>query len=134
MVLIFCCDDSFFTGYSVADARLGLRACRGDLNGACLFLQRREEEKKERLKREEEEEKLERERKKLGKTTSGQWVNLGYLNTIVNMGFDRNRATEALKKTNNDINQTIEALQNDFESFESGPSGGIDDALVAQVI
>lgn len=117
----------------MADARLGLRACRGDLNGACLFLQRRDEEKKERSRREEEEERLARERKKLGKTASGQWVNLGYLDTIVNMGFERNRVIGALKKTNNDINQALEALQNDFESFEPA-SGGIDDALVAQVV
>nr|CAH0109059.1 unnamed protein product [Daphnia galeata] len=50
-------------GYSLSDARLSLRACRGDLNAACAYLQRREEEREERLKKEEEEEELDRQRK-----------------------------------------------------------------------
>lgn len=103
-------------GYSVSDARLGLRAHSGDLNGACQYLQRREEERQERERKEEEEKELNRERKKLGKTASGQWVNLGYLNTIVNMGFERSRVAEALKQTNNDINRSLEYLQSDLES------------------
>lgn len=116
----------------MADARLGLRACRGDLNGAHQFLQRREKEKQERLKREKAEEELERDRKKLGKTANGQWVNLGYLNTIVSMGFERNRTAEALKKANNDINQALELLQNEFQSFAADLCG-FDDESVAQV-
>lgn len=99
-----------------------------------MFLQRKEEERIERLKREREEEKLDRERRKLGKTDNGQWVNLGYLNTIVNMGYERSRAIKALKKSNNDVNQTFEFLRNEFESFESeAAAGGFDDGLIAQV-
>lgn len=108
----------------MSDARLGLRACKGDLNAACSYLQRREEDRKERKKREEEEEKRNRERKKLGKTASNQWVNLGYLNTIVEMGFDRSRVVEGLKRTNNDIGKTIELLQNEFEFYTSEASSG----------
>lgn len=104
-------------GYSLSDARLGLRACRGDMNAACAYLQRREEERQERKKREKEEEERNRERKKLGKTANNQWVNLGYLNTIVEMGFDRSRAAEGLKQTNNDISRTLEFLQGEFESY-----------------
>lgn len=106
-------------GYSLSDARLSLRACRGDLNAACVYLQRREAEREERLKKEEEEEERDRERRELGKTANNQWVNLGYLNTIVQMGFERSRAAEGLKQTNNDINRTLEFLQNDYESFET---------------
>lgn len=111
-------------GYSLSDARLGLRACRGDLNAACIYLQRREMERQERKKKEEEEEERNRERKKLGKTANNQWVNLGYLNTIVEMGFDRSRAAESLRQTNNDISRTLEFLQSESESYRSQASSG----------
>ena len=122
----------FKTGYSLSDARLGLRACRGDLNAACLYLQRRDREREEREKKEEEEEERNHQRKKLGKTASGQWVNLGYLNTIVEMGYDRSRAAESLKQTNNDINKTLELLQADCEMFDAEAFGGREESL-AQV-
>ena len=122
-------------GYSLSDARLSLRACRGDLNAACAYLQRREEEREERLKKEEEEEELDRQRKELGKTANNNWVNLGYLNTIVQMGFERSRAAEGLKQTNNDINRTLEFLQTDYGSFETEDSskGYFSEESLAQV-
>lgn len=98
------------------DAKLSLRACGGHLNDACIFLQRREEEKMERKRKEREEEERKIKRKKLGKTASGQWVNLGYLETIVDMGFNRIRSVEALKRTNNDISRAIEVLQEELET------------------
>lgn len=118
----------------MSDARLGLRACRGDVNAACLYLQRREEERKERRKREREEEERDRERKKIGKTASGQWVNLGYLKTIAEMGYDRSRAAEALKQTNNDINRTLELLQSGFDMFGSDDSATFSEESLAQVV
>lgn len=122
-------------GYSLSDARLGLRACRGDLNAACIYLQRREMERQERKKKEEEEEERNRERKKLGKTANNQWVNLGYLNTIVEMGFDRSRAAEGLRQTNNDISRTLEFLQSESESYRSQASnGGYSEESLAQVV
>ncbi len=109
----------------MSDARLGLRACKGDLNAACLYLQRRDQVREVRRKKEEEEEERDHQRKKLGKTASGQWVNLGYLNTIVEMGYDRSRAAEGLKQTNNDINRTLELLQtDDYDMFDAEVSGG----------
>lgn len=89
------------------------------MNAACVYLQRREEERQERKRREKEEAELNRERKKLGKTANNQWVNLGYLKTIVEMGYDRSRAVEGLKRTNNDISKTLELIQNEVESFAS---------------
>ncbi|EFX82641.1 hypothetical protein DAPPUDRAFT_223703 [Daphnia pulex] len=123
-------------GFTLSDARLSLRACRGDLNAACVYLQRREAEREERLKKEEEEEERDRERRKLGKTANNQWVNLGYLNTIVQMGFERSRAAEGLKQTNNDINRTLEFLQNDFDSFgtDDASRGYFSEESLAQVI
>ena len=103
-------------GYSLSDARLGLRAHRGDLNAACQYLQRRDEERKEQERKEKEEEELIRERKRLGRTVGGQWVNMGYLKTIVNMGYERSSAVKALQRTNNDINKSLEYIQSDMEA------------------
>lgn len=121
-------------GYSISDARLGLRACRGGIDAAYLYLQRREQERAERVKREKEEEERNRQRKKLGKTANNQWVNLGYLNTIVEMGYDRERAVQGLKQTNNDISKTIELLQTDLEFFGNDASNlGFSEESLAQV-
>lgn len=131
VLLAFC----VYIGFTLSEARLSLRACRGDLNAACVYLQRREAEREERLKKEEEEEERDRERRKLGKTANNQWVNLGYLNTIVQMGFERSRAAEGLKQTNNDINRTLEFLQNDFDSFgtDDASTGYFSEESLAQV-
>ena len=65
----------------------------------------------ETRKKKEESEKAEKERNKkrrrLGKTTDGSWVNLGYLNTLVNMGFQEELASKALRHTNNEMTQAI---------------------------
>lgn len=92
------------------------------MNAACVFLQRREEDRQERIRKEEEEEELNKERRKLGKTASGQWVNLGYLKTISDMGYERSRAAEALKQTNNEIGRALEYLQSDLEMMDQESS------------
>ena len=97
------------------DGRLGLRASGGNLNEACVFLQQRAEAKKERKRKEREEEERNKKRRKLGKTSKGHWVNLGYLETIVEMGFERLRSIEALKKTDNNISSAIQVLQTELE-------------------
>ena len=98
-------------GYTVSEARLGLRATRNDVNQACLYLEQRRDEKEKRIEREKEEEKLNRERKKMGKTVNGNWVNFGYLSTLQNMGYDRYQAIDALKQTNNDLSQALDWIE-----------------------
>ena len=98
-------------GYTVSEARLGLRATQGDVNQACLYLQRRRDEKEKLIEREQEEERLNRERKKIGKTVNGKWVNMGYLSTLQNMGYDRYQAIDALKQTDNDLSQALDWIQ-----------------------
>ena len=119
-------------GYSVSLARLGLRACRGNLNEACVYLQHKEEEKRERKRKDKEEEGRIAKRKKLGRTSNGEWLNLGYLETIVDMGFPRSRAVQSLKTTNNDISRAVQVLQEEMESG-ADEAGSFDEAELAQV-
>lgn len=120
-------------GYSVKDGRLGLRASGGNLNEACVFLQQRAEAKKERKRKEREEEERNKKRRKLGKTSKGHWVNLGYLETIVEMGFERLRSIEALKKTDNNISSAIQVLQTELE-FGTAFGNDFDEAGIAQIV
>jgi len=78
-----------------------------------VYLQRRTEEREKRDREEEEEDVRDRKRKKLGRTANGQWVNLGYLKTITDMGFEESRAADALRQTNNNMSGAIEYLQSE---------------------
>ena len=101
----------------MTEGRLGLRAVGGNLNEACSYLDRRRDEKDAQSEREKEEEEAKKQRRELGKTANGNWVNLGYLKTMADMGFDRWRSAHALKRTDNDIGQSIELLQTETDEW-----------------
>merc|ERR1711874_486587 len=89
-------------GYSIAEARLGLRATQGDVKMAVEHILRKREEK------ENERNKL---RDKLGQCADGSWVNVGYYKTLVGMGFSGKVARTALKQSNNSLNLAVQLLQ-----------------------
>ncbi|XP_074663116.1 NEDD8 ultimate buster 1-like [Tubulanus polymorphus] len=98
-------------GFSEKNARLGLRACQGNIDAAIQHIIKRREEKK--LLREKE--RVEKEEKKLshmlGKTANGQWVNSSHYKQIISMGFPKGSAREALRQGNNNLATAIEILQ-----------------------
>ena len=51
-----------------------------------------------------------RQRRRLGRTAAGRWVNLGYWRSLVDMGFDEERAARALRRTDNDLGRSVDAL------------------------
>ena len=98
-------------GYSVAEARLGLRASMGDRKLAVEKIINRREEKADILKKEKEERERGKLRDKLGKCADGSWVNIGYFNTLKNMGFSEKVAAAALRQANNSLNMAVQLLQ-----------------------
>jgi len=66
--------------------------------------------RQEREKVEKQEATRKKKRTKFGKTLSGNWVNLGLLETMTRMGFGEDMAAEALRQTENDVNAATEAL------------------------
>ena len=60
-------------GYSVAEARLGLRAALGDVKLAVEHIQRRQEQREEQRKKEEEERQREKLRARLGRCADGRY-------------------------------------------------------------
>lgn len=98
-------------GYSMTEARLGLRAAQGNLEGAVMHINQRRQDKEEIVKKEKEEKELRKKRESVGKCADGSWVNIGYLETLERMGFPTKVATAALKQANNGLNQAVELLQ-----------------------
>ena len=98
-------------GYSVAEARLGLRASFGDRKLAVDHIIRRREEKAEIMKKEKEERERGKLREKLGRCGNGDWVNVGYYKTLLNMGYTSKVAGAALRQANNSLNTAVQMLQ-----------------------
>ena len=64
---------------------------------------------------EKEESERRKKRAKLGKTVDGSWVNLGYMSTLVKMGYPEELAGKALRHTNNEMNQAIDVMNDNPE-------------------
>ncbi|KAJ8927192.1 hypothetical protein NQ314_020468 [Rhamnusium bicolor] len=106
---------------SPAEATLGLRATKGDVNEAAKYIEDNREKRTESRKKAKAEEILKKERKKLGKCADGQqYVDPNFVNILVNMGFNKEAARIALQKTNNTISDSIQYIQ---EHPLPGPSG-----------
>jgi len=105
-------------GYLISEARVGLRASMGDKKMAVEHILRRREEKADILKKEKEERDREKLREKLGRCADGNWINIGYFNTLTNMGFTEKVAAEALKQANNSLNMAVQLLQEEPELIQ----------------
>uniref|UniRef100_A0AAY4AMY9 UBA domain-containing protein n=1 Tax=Denticeps clupeoides TaxID=299321 RepID=A0AAY4AMY9_9TELE len=79
-------------GYSEQDARLGLRTCHGDVEAAVRHISQRKEEKEDLKKREQ---------RKRRRRIEG-------INTLVELGFSKDKASQALKKAGGDVDRAYE--------------------------
>jgi len=98
-------------GYSIAEARLGLRSAHGDIKFDVDHIIRRREKKEEIKKKEAEEQVRSKLRNKLGKCADGSWVNVGYYKTLLGMGFSDKVAATALRQASNSLNLAVQMLQ-----------------------
>merc|ERR1711892_810703 len=79
------------------------RATLGDRKLAVDHIIKRREEKEEK-----ERGKL---RDRLGRCADGNWINIGYYNTLKNMGFTEKVAAAALRQANNSLGTAVQLLQ-----------------------
>jgi len=98
-------------GYTIAEARLGLRAAQGDRKLAVEQIMKRREEKQEMRRKEEQERELGKLRDKLGRCADGNWINIGYYKTLLGMGYTKKVAATALRQANNSLGQAVQLLQ-----------------------
>ncbi|KAF4087874.1 hypothetical protein AMELA_G00076350 [Ameiurus melas] len=87
-------------GFTEKDARLGLRACRGNVEMAVMHITRRIEERAELKKKE-------RQR-------------LEDINTLVELGYNRKAAAQALHETNGQLDEAYRFLLDSSEASNSG--------------
>merc|ERR1719369_1196972 len=102
---------------------------------------KRREEKTEILKKEKEERDRGKLRERLGRCADGSWINIGYFNTLKNMGFTEKVAATALRQANNSLNTAVQLLQEEpelialaAEEREREVTGEPSDEMVASVV
>ena len=128
-------------GYSLAEARVGLRSALGDRKLAVDHIIKRREEKEEILRKEKEERERGKLRERLGRCADGSWINIGYYNTLKNMGFTEKVAAAALRQANNSLNTAVQLLQEEpdlislaAEERDKIAGGEPSDEMVASVV
>ncbi|MBN3294815.1 NUB1 protein, partial [Amia calva] len=90
-------------GFTEQEARLGLRACHGNLNEAATHISQRREEK-EKLRREEREKRRRR---------------VESINTLREMGYSKKDAAKALHRTQGDLDKAFLLLLDSFQPVEA---------------
>nr|CAH7722938.1 unnamed protein product [Callosobruchus chinensis] len=99
-------------GYTPTEATLGLRATNGDVNLAANYINENREKRAQCRKKAKAEAELERERKKLGLCRDGkQYVDPRFMKALVDMGYGREQARQALKYCNNVISDAVQHMQ-----------------------
>ena len=128
-------------GYSIAEARVGLRATLGDRKLAVDDIIKRREEKEDIIRKEKEERERGKLRDRLGRCADGSWINVGYYNTLRKMGFTEKVAAAALRQANNSLNTAVQLLQEEpdlislaADEREMGTGVEPSDEMVASVV
>ncbi|KAL7874710.1 hypothetical protein SRHO_G00056800 [Serrasalmus rhombeus] len=93
-------------GFSEQDVRLGLRACRGNVEEAALHISQRRNEREEIKQRE-----REKRRRRLES-----------INTLVELGYSKKAAAQALHETNGNLDAAYSLLLGSSEASSSGMS------------
>ncbi|XP_036445543.1 NEDD8 ultimate buster 1 [Colossoma macropomum] len=91
-------------GFSEQETRLGLRACRGNVEEAALHISQRRNEREEIKQKE-----RERRRRRLES-----------INTLVELGYGKKAAAKALHKTGGDVDEAYRLLLDSSEASSSG--------------
>ncbi|CAF0805452.1 unnamed protein product [Didymodactylos carnosus] len=97
-------------GYSDVEARLGLRASMGNIERAIDHILERRRTKQERAEAERQRIQEQHIQSKYGKTQNGNWIDVQKFKNLVQMGYSKRSCAEALKQTNNNLEQALEAL------------------------
>lgn len=99
-------------GFSIAEARLGLRATFGNVDAAAEYINEQREKRTNSRKKNLEEFLLNKERKKLGMCADGQqYVEPQFLRMLTGMGYPKETARIALQQCNNNISSSVQMIQ-----------------------
>ncbi|XP_025104923.1 NEDD8 ultimate buster 1-like [Pomacea canaliculata] len=106
-------------GFTIREARLGLRTNQGNVEKAAEYIMKDRQDKEEirqKIKKDREER---QKAKKYGLCANGESLNMSNVGLLVNMQYPKKAAIKALKKANNDIDQALELLKTHPELMET---------------
>lgn len=89
-------------GYRLTESRIALRATQGVVENAVTYILQQREEREEARRKSRAENRLQ-----IGKSKDKTWVNPRSLLTLIEMGFAKELCEVALRKTNNDVEQSV---------------------------
>ncbi|CAF0942437.1 unnamed protein product [Adineta ricciae] len=104
-------------GYTASEARRGLRSSQGNIEQAVEFILENRRLREERHREEQEREEEERLQKRYGRTQNGQKLDIKHLRQLESMGYPQYACAEALKQSNNRLEEAGEMLLNDLETL-----------------
>lgn len=106
-------------GFDAVEARIGLRACKGDLAQAINFIQDRKNKIAEARKKSRKERKLNAklDHSLKSESDSETWVNPRSVCSLVEMGFPQELVVVALKMADNDLTKALDMLQSNTEAL-----------------
>ncbi|KAH8382832.1 hypothetical protein KR009_005504 [Drosophila setifemur] len=129
-------DDQLFAlvemGYKETDARLALRSSAGNVDRAIQFIQDRSEKVTEERRISEPVRKVNRQMKG-GKAGGGEWVDPRSVCRLMEMGYERLMVVEALKRTKNNLERSLDLLQRHSEDLRANlpTSPPVDESLLS---
>ncbi|CAF0744048.1 unnamed protein product [Adineta steineri] len=104
-------------GYTTKEARRGLRSAQGNIDQAVEFIIENRRLREERHREEEAREEEERIQRRYGLTENGQKINITYLQQLQSMGYPRRACVEALKQSNNRLEEASEMLLTNLDTL-----------------
>jgi uncharacterized UBP type Zn finger protein len=106
--------DLLHMGFTLREARVGLRACNKSTNDAIQWLLvRKDNEEKKKLERAEK-----KRQKKYGKTVTGNRIDMALLAVFVSQGYEEEMVAEALKQSDNNSERTSYLLTNETQLLQ----------------
>ncbi|EDW98735.1 NEDD8 ultimate buster 1 [Drosophila yakuba] len=117
-------------GYEESDARLALRSCAGQVDRAVQFIQERREKVREERKNSAAERQVNQEM--MDANPGEQWVNPRSVCRLMEMGYERCLVVEALKRTKNNLDRSLDLLQRHSDELRANlaPTPPVDESLL----
>ncbi|KAH8304916.1 hypothetical protein KR018_004642 [Drosophila ironensis] len=120
-------------GFEKSDARLALRSCSGNVDRAIQFIQDRREKMEEHRRNSVAARRVNQE---LRDGNSGaQWIDPRSVCRLIELGYDRALVVEALRRTKNNLEQSMELLQHHREELRANmQSAPVADESLASIL
>ncbi|KAH8363681.1 hypothetical protein KR084_013010 [Drosophila pseudotakahashii] len=118
-------------GYEQSDARLALRSCAGNVDRAIEFIQERRVQLTEERRNSEPARRVYQEMREAN--SEGEWVDPRSVCRLVEWGYERRLVVEALKRTKNNLERSLDLLQHHSDDLRANlpATPAVDESLLS---